>query len=119
MIIDRTIYNSSNRVGQTRIAGYSLTLYERMSAFRASYDAILKRGRKVIGIWHDFAPSPMHAIDSRESWYAIWSFVTLRQGDTDSEYFDNYTAEMLAFRDGDAEHVGFEAMIRYGKWDAA
>lgn len=118
-MIDRTIYNSSNRVGQTRIDGYSLTLYERMSAFRGSYDAILKKGRKVIGIWHDFSPSPLHAIDSRDSWDAIWSFVTLRDGDTDSEYFDSYTAEMLAFRDGDAEHIGCAASARFGNWEAA
>ena len=118
-MIDRTIYNATNRVGQTRLEGYSLTLYERASAFRARYDAILKRGRKVIGIWRDFKPGMYHAVDSRESWEAIWSFVTLRQGDTDREYFDTYTDEMLAFRDNDAEHVGFAATVRFGNWEAA
>jgi hypothetical protein len=40
-------------------------------------------------------------------------------GDTDREYFDTYTDEMLAFRDGDAEHVGFAATVRFGNWEAA
>lgn len=45
----------------------------------------------------DFACSPMHAIDSDECVRALLSFLTLRPGDTDSEYFDNYTPEQLDF----------------------
>ncbi len=99
------------RISQTRIAGYSLTLHDGKSG---RYDAVLKQGRKVIGVWRDFRPSPLHAIDSRDTWGAIWSFVTLREGDTDREYFDDYTETMIAFRDGDAEHVGHLARERFG-----
>jgi len=37
-------------------------------------------------------------------------FFTLQDGDTDSEYFDGYSAEQLAWRDEHAEQVG---ILRY------
>jgi hypothetical protein len=45
----------------------------------------------------DFACSPMHAIDSDESVRALLSFLVLRPGDTDEEYFENYTQEQMDF----------------------
>lgn len=36
-------------------------------------------------------------------------FFTLREGDTDSEYFDGYTTKQLAWRDEHAEQVGILA----------
>lgn len=111
--LDRTIYNERSRTAQTRIAGYNLTMYERASAWRVSYDLVLKKGSSLVGIWHDFRPGMLHAIDSPAAWAAAWSFVTLRPGDTDPEYFDDYTSDMLAFMDGDAEMVGYAAYERF------
>ena len=51
----------------------------------------LKDGRKVIFDGEDFAGSPMHADDSLETVAALLSFLTLRPGDADAEYFANYT----------------------------
>jgi hypothetical protein len=47
----------------------------------------------------DFGASPMHDTESLESAKALLGFLTVRDGDTDSEYFDNYTARQLEFRD--------------------
>jgi hypothetical protein len=49
----------------------------------------------------DYRPSPLHAVDSDESIAALLSFLSLGEGDTDSEYFDNYTDRQLAWRDSD------------------
>lgn len=45
----------------------------------------------------DFHCSPMHAIDSDDAVRALMSFLTLRPGDTDAEYFDGYTQEQMDF----------------------
>jgi hypothetical protein len=45
----------------------------------------------------DFRPSPMHADDSDETLRGLLGFLTLRPGDTDREYFDDYTPAQLAF----------------------
>jgi hypothetical protein len=47
----------------------------------------------------DFKPSPMLAIDSDEAIGALLGFLSLGEGDTDSEYFDHYTDRQLAWRD--------------------
>jgi hypothetical protein len=38
----------------------------------------------------DFAGSPLHTDDLDETVAALLSFLSLRPGDTDREYFDNY-----------------------------
>lgn len=44
-----------------------------------------------------FGASPMHAIDADATLLSLLSFLTLRPGDTDSEYFEDYTAEQRAW----------------------
>jgi hypothetical protein len=43
----------------------------------------------------DFRCSPMHAIDSLHTVEAILSFLTLKPGDTDADYFDSYTPAQI------------------------
>lgn len=45
----------------------------------------------------DLGASPLHMPESKETAKALLLFLTLRKGDTDDEYFDNYTPEQLAF----------------------
>lgn len=45
----------------------------------------------------DFRGSPMHADDSDATLRALLGFLTLRPGDTDREYFDDYSERQLAF----------------------
>jgi hypothetical protein len=47
----------------------------------------------------EFYPSPLHADDSDETVAALLGFFSLGEGDTDSDYFDNYTERQLAWRD--------------------
>jgi hypothetical protein len=63
----------------------------------------------------DFACSPIHAIDSDDTVASLMNFLTLRPGDTDSDYFANYTAEQLAFCEHHAEHLGLEVYDRFGE----
>lgn len=49
-------------------------------------------------------------IEARE---LVTSLFTIRPGDTDSEYFENYTPEQLAWVEQWAETLGMERMDRY------
>jgi hypothetical protein len=45
----------------------------------------------------DYGPSPMHTIDGDESVAGLLAFLSLKPGDTDREYFDDYTPAQLAW----------------------
>lgn len=55
-------------------------------------DSILFQG-------NDYKPSPLNCIDSLQSILDLFGFLTVQSGDTDKEYFKNYTPEQLAFAD--------------------
>jgi hypothetical protein len=57
----------------------------------------------------DYGCSPMHAIDSDETLRSLLGFLTLRPGDTDAEYFKDYTQDQLDFCSGDAESLSIWA----------
>lgn len=63
----------------------------------------------------DFHCSPLHAIDSDETIAGLMAFLTLRPGDTDSEYFEGYTAQQLEYCSHHAEALACEAEHRFGK----
>lgn len=62
----------------------------------------------------DFTGSPMHADDSDETMKALLIFLTLKPGDTDREYFKDYTPEQMDFAQGEAEAVMMEVYNRFG-----
>ena len=64
----------------------------------------------------DFRCSPLHAIDSDEAVAACLGFLTLRPGDTDREYFENYTAAQLEFCSQHAESLALEVERRFPEW---
>ena len=63
----------------------------------------------------EFGCSPCHAIDSDEACAAIMGFLTLRPGDTDSEYFENYTQFQLDYCEQHAEALGYDALCTFGE----
>lgn len=67
-------------------------------------------GRIVLFEGSDFCGSPMHADDSDATLGALLAFLTLRPGDTDEEYFANYTDAQRAFASEHAETLALEAM---------
>ena len=56
----------------------------------------------------DFNVSLCHAIDSDATVAALMSFLTLQPGDTDADYFEDYTAAQRAFCDKHAEDLWME-----------
>lgn len=63
----------------------------------------------------DFRPSPLHADDSDATVAALLGFLTLRPGDTDREYFEDYTPAQLEFCAQHAEALGAESFYRFGE----
>lgn len=61
----------------------------------------------------DFCCSPCHCVDSDCTIESIMGFLTLRPGDTDSEYFDDYTPAQLEFCENDAEALYCVVDSRY------
>jgi len=56
----------------------------------------------------DFGPSPLHADDSDDVLRALLGFLTLRPGDTDADYFADYSAPQLEFAESsDCELLAF------------
>lgn len=63
----------------------------------------------------DFSGSPLHADDSDATMRSLMSFMTLRPGDTDADYFANYTPVQLEFCEQHAEALSLEVMDRFGE----
>lgn len=56
---------------------------------------------KVVFSGSDLGCSPLNTPESKENALALLSFLTLRKGDTDEDYFDNYTPEQLSWTESD------------------
>jgi hypothetical protein len=67
----------------------------------------------------DFGCSPMHAIDSDATLASLLSFLTLKPGDTDADYFSAYTEDQMDFAQSyDAECIACEvSSIENGEID--
>ena len=62
----------------------------------------------------DFGCSPLHAIDSDDTIAAIMSFLTLQPGDTDPDYFSDYTPAQRDFMQMHAHALEAEVRARFG-----
>ena len=73
--------------------------------------------RKALALFEgeDFAGSPMHADDSDATVASLMTFLTLRPGDTDREYFANYTPAQLDFAEQHAEALANYCHGRFGE----
>jgi hypothetical protein len=93
----------------------SLSLYELTNSVgigrhRIGYRMLWKS--KLIFEGRDFGPSPLHAIDSRETALEVMGFLCLRKGDTDKEYFSEYTALQTAWSESsECEYLGADCSI--------
>lgn len=54
---------------------------------------------KIVFEGEDYSPGPMHGIDSDESVAGLLGFLSCRPGDTDDEYFQDYTPAQLDYAD--------------------
>jgi hypothetical protein len=74
-------------------------------AFRDAAGAILFAG-------DDYGCSPMHAIDSDAALLALLGFLTLKPGDTDSDYFEGYTPAQMAWaQSSECENLACDVSI--------
>jgi hypothetical protein len=98
---------------------FSLTIWDtgqRDGRGRTYIGYRLKMGKTVLFEGEDFAGSPMHGDDSDDNVKALMSFLTLKPGDTDAEYFEQYTEEQLAYCRQHADSLNMEVLARFG-WD--
>lgn len=63
----------------------------------------------------DFHCAPGWAIDSNEAIASLMGFLTLRPGDTDEDYFADYTPAQLDYCARYAEALSCEVTARYGE----
>ena len=59
---------------------------------------------------NDYGCSPMHSIDGDESVAGLLGFLALREGDTEDDYFKDYTQLQLDFADEFGEDLSYLAM---------
>lgn len=77
----------------------------------------LTKGQEVLFEGDDFGCSPMHAVDSNEALVGLLGFLTLKPGDTDEEYFENYTARQLEWAESEAEELSCYGCDTPGMFD--
>ena len=94
-------YNAGLRPDGKECLGYRLTMKENNKT------SVLFEGE-------DMGLSPLHGVDSDASIEALMGFLTLKPGDTDSEYFEKYTQEQFDFCNNHAEALGWEVERRFG-----
>ena len=97
-IIGRPFTLQTWYTGRQAPTGQELLRYE----FRGPDGAVIFEGR-------DYGCSPCHAIDSDASLRELIGFLTLRPGDTDDEYFKDYTGAQRDFCATDAEALSVYA----------
>lgn len=97
---------------------FTLTLWDtgRRDGRGQSYLAyrLTSHGRPIFE-GEDFSGSPMHTDDSDATVRSLLTFLTLRPGDTDADYFSEYTPQQIAFRDEHAEYLAWEVTQRFGE----
>jgi uncharacterized membrane protein (UPF0127 family) len=91
------------------VDGYRLRMWDTYRTDRLGKSILgyefFDRNGNLLFTGEDFSPSPMDAIDSDASVRALLGFLTLRPGDTDDEYFAEYTSEQMDFAQTDAEEL--------------
>lgn len=110
--------DDDRRLRHVEIDGYELVLWDthRTGYYVGRYGksilgyAFGRKGEAPIFIGEDFGCPPSYAVDSDASLRCLLGFLTLRPGDTDSEYFEKYTEAQKAFAEGDAEALQIWAM---------
>ncbi len=90
--------------------GYKLTMHDR---FTGPGCGTRYQKHDVLFEGEDFGCSPLHSIDGDACVESLMSFLCLRPGDTDAEYFDKHTPEQLAFASEHAEALHGEVDSRF------
>jgi len=101
---------------RNKAAGFSLTLWDTGRVDSDGRTVLKYRFRdkgRVVFEGTGFRPSRMHADDSIATVRALLGFLSLKPGDTDKEYFAEYTPEQLEWAEsGRAEEL---QMVNWNK----
>lgn len=98
------IADSSELLRSNEYDAIRLDLFEPAGELGAGAGAlgyVLSDRGTVVFAGTDFRPSPLHAIDSDRTVEALAEFLALRAGDTDDEFFANYTERQNFWIQGD------------------
>ena len=91
-----------------KFAGHSLELsfagIARGGKRRVAY-CLRDPSNEIIFEGDDFCASPLRDCEGPESARALLTFLTLRPGDVEAEYFASYTTTQIAWRDNHAEYL--------------
>ena len=92
-----------------RLQTFDLNARDHFHKWRLRYRLFLYENGRDYLLFHgdDFSVSPMHGLDSDETILALMNFLCLKPGDTDAEYFEEYTPEQLEFADEHGEALMF------------
>lgn len=96
---------------------FSLTLWdtgERDSMNKAILAYRLRMEGKTIFQGEDFH-TPHRPLNSDQNIEELLGFLCLKPGDTDADWFDQYTPEQLAFTEKHGEWLACEAECRFGR----
>jgi hypothetical protein len=79
--------------------GYALYYRENYSTRKASSKImyVFYYQGKIIFQGTEFELSPLHKVGSKECTNHLLSFISLKPGDTDEDWFNSYTSEQLEF----------------------
>lgn len=84
-------------------SGYTLEVWDAQTTAPHGQSQLRYEFRSPAGIilfeGDDYGVAPSNAIDSDAALLGLLSYLTLRDGDTDSEYFERYTPEQRAWSD--------------------
>ncbi len=91
--------------------GFRLELYDTCQTAwgksRLAYQFF--HGEEQIFEGDDFGASPLHSIDGPETVKGLLTFLSLKPGDTDEEYFDSYTPRQLEWCQAHGETLSLYA----------
>lgn len=98
-------YSVSDAMRSWRKHGVTLHMWELPWSGSTTHVRIhyrLMHGRKCVFEASDYKVPPHRGIDSNGAVVTLLSFLTLQPGDTDKEYFDDYTEEQREWMQSDA-----------------
>src|SRR5690349_15058841 len=84
-------------------AGFRLEMFDTGTTDRLAY-RFFDNGTLIFE-GDDFHASPLHAIDGDATVAGLLAFLSLRPGDTDPDYFADYTSEQMAWCRRRAEYL--------------
>ena len=91
--------------------GYKVELYDYDEDYHSkpSLTYYLYHRDELIFNGSDFCPSPLHEFSDDSTLATLLGFLSLKPGDTDKEYFEDYTKEQLDFVNKHGEYLSLLA----------